>query len=40
MGFLWGLFRAVIVLMGVVAALLLVIDSALFVNLFRKKGGT
>ncbi|GAC1574101.1 MAG: hypothetical protein NVS3B7_05820 [Candidatus Elarobacter sp.] len=40
MGLLWNVVKVVALIFGAIVALLLVIDGALFANLFRKKGGT
>ncbi len=36
MGFLWGIVKTVALVFGVIIALLLILDSALFANLLRK----
>lgn len=36
MGFIWGIFRAVMTIFAVVVAVLVVIDGTLFAKLFKK----
>ena len=37
MGFLWGVFKAVMLVFAVIIAVLVVIDGSLLANLFGKK---
>lgn len=39
MGFLWGLFRTIVLFFAAVIAALVVIDGTLFANLMKKSDG-